>query len=280
VRFWRQNRRVITTLVVVLALVFSISYTSRPRGGATTLEVFLLELLAPVQAVAERTTLALDNAVRRLAQLNQVYAENERLRKRLATMEQLAMELEELRRENLELRRYLGLLRGESRELPDARIVAMARVIGRNPDNWFQYLLLNRGSRDGVRVDMVAIVPPRILVGRVIRVTPTTATLMLITDPESGVGASTARRHDAGVVLGPREPGGLLEMQFFARSARPYEGQVVLTSGLGGIFPRNLLIGTIKSTGYGRQGVLPLAYIDPFADLDHLEYVLLVERTE
>ncbi len=279
-KFLRSNQRVIVALAVVLVLVFSISYTSRPRNGVTVLEVFLMELLAPVQAVTERAIVTVQGTVEGVAQLSQLQDENERLRRQLAEMEQLDIEFRELRRENLELKRYLGLVSGESGEIEGARIVVTARVVGRNPDNWFKYVVVNKGSNDGVTLDMVALVPPKTLVGRVIKVTPRTSTIMLLTDPESGVGGLALGSLDAGVVLGAQEPGGLLEMQFFSREARPYRGQVVVTSGLGGVFPRGLLIGSVQEAGSGRQGVLPLGYLNPYADLDHLDYLIIAARVD
>jgi len=279
-KYLRNNRRVLAVLFVVVLLVFTISFTSRQRNGVTLLEMVLIELLAPGQAVAERVTTTVEETIKGMAQLGALQAENRELKERLAEFGQLEIEIYELRRENLELKHALGLIEGRYGELDSARIVTAARVIGRNPDNWFRYVQINKGSDDGVLANMVVIVPPKILVGRVIRVTPSTATVMLISDPESGVGCLVQRTRDAGVVLGLSEPADSLEMQFFSRDARPIEGQVVVTSGLGEIFPPNLLIGTVRETGTGRQGVLPLGYVNPFADLDHLDYLLVVERIQ
>jgi rod shape-determining protein MreC len=274
----RDNRRLIVVLAVVIVLVFSLSYTSRRRNGVTVLEALLIELLAPVQAVAERAVGGIEDTVYGIASLRALQAENEQLRQQLAEMSQLEIALYELRRENVELKHILGLVQEHSGELDSARVVTTARVIGRNPDNWFRYVTINKGTNDDVSADMVVIVPPRILVGRIIKVTPSTATVMLLSDPESGVGGLAQITRDTGVVLGGG--GDLLEMKFFSREARPYEGQAVMTSGLGQLCPPNLLIGTIRETGSSRQGVLRTATVNPFADLDHLDYLVIVEHTQ
>ncbi len=110
------------------------------------------------------------------------------------------------------------------------------------------------------------------------KVNPTTALVMLITDMESGIGAMVGENGEAGVVEGTagKRPG--LKMRFFSRDPDVSRDQAVVTSGLGAIFPRGLLVGKISGLSRERE-VLFTADVQPYADFDNLYEVMVIRRS-
>jgi rod shape-determining protein MreC len=150
-----------------------------------------------------------------------------------------------------------------------------AQVVARNPNNWFSTVTLNRGANHGVRRDMV-VVTAQGLVGRVSEVAPQTAKVMLITDPESGVGGLIQRSRDTGVVLGQTGDRARVIMKLFSPESAPLVGDKVITSGLGMVFPKGLSIGEVVSVETGDYGLVRYVEIEPAVDLDRLEEVLII----
>lgn len=275
----RRYRRVIVALVAAIAVVISVSYTGGERQALTLLESLFFDATRPVQQVLVRATNLVAGYAQVLTGFSEMRLENERLQRDLSRLEQLEEEVRLLTQENARLRSLLGL-RGLVHSSGDLKAftVTVAEVVARNPDNWFSLAVINKGEADGVERNMVAVVAPKALVGRVVKVTGTTATLMLLTDPESGVGAMVQPSGDMGVVVArPGDPH-LLEMRFFDRTASPEPGQGVVTSGLGSLFPKGLLVGIIKEVSREESTGVVTAEVRPLADMTRLQEVLVLAR--
>lgn len=264
-----RNRRLVLSVLAVVAVVFVMSATSRERARVSHLEELLREAIAPVQGVTSRMTTGIYGAYDSLTSLGRLKVENVALRARLTELEAAVQQLEEVRGENARLRNLL-----EFTETGPGRFLA-ARVVGRNPDNWFSQLILNRGTDHGVRKDMV-VVTELGLVGRVISTTNHSATVLLLTDPESGVGALIARSRDAGVLLGRPGTSRRLDLKLFSRDADVRVGDAILTSGLGLAYPKGIPVGFVTDVKKEELGLLKKAEVRPLVDLDRLEEVLIV----
>ena len=112
------------------------------------------------------------------------------------------------------------------------------------------------------------------VVGRVLAVTPTTAQVLLLTDTRSAVGVILQRSREAAVVDGQGH--GLLRLKYVARSRQIAEGELVVTSGLSGVFPRGLPVGTEAALVHEQGALYQEATVRPAANLDHLEEVLIL----
>jgi rod shape-determining protein MreC len=119
-----------------------------------------------------------------------------------------------------------------------------AAVIGRAADHWWQHAILNRGRRAGVSVGHV-VTGPGGLVGRVVSVSPSTARILLISDPTSRVGAKVSRSRAMGVVRG--QSNNRVVMEFFEKVPDVRAGDVIVTSAYSRLFPRDIPIGRIES---------------------------------
>lgn len=193
-------------------------------------------------------------------------AQSEWLRssQRLAT----DLRLRQLAQDNARLR---GLL-----ELDQLRGAAIpAAVISREADGWWQQLLLNKGSLDGVRVGD-AVEGPGGLVGLVDRVTVTTATVTLLTDPSSRVGVWVARTRQHGLLTGVASNRPLL--RFVDKDPQVRPGDVVLTSPASTVVPPNLPVGVVQSVDQ-RANPTPEATVQLSAQVEAIDWVEVVGRS-
>ena len=149
-----------------------------------------------------------------------------------------------------------------------------ARVVGRDASSWFRSVWVDAGEDDGVTKDMPAAVYCGV-VGKVTKLYGSTSRVMLITDPRSAVSCLTERAREPGILVGDRE--GLCRLQYVANHADVAVGDLVLTSGLDGIYPKGLPAGTVvkvnRAPGYFQE-----VTVEPTADLRRLEEVLVIRR--
>lgn len=181
-------------------------------------------------------------------------------------------EMEELRKENERLRKLLGrsTLEGE-------REYILADVVAMDPSNWFSSFTIDVGKRQGVSKND-AVVTETALVGHVVEVYDDYATVMAIIDGRSAVHGLIERTRDNGIVRGNLaidQQDELCRMVYLPSSAELQFGDKVLSSGLDGIYPKGLLIGTVRDLS-STAGSEPYVVIDPAADFRRLEEVLVI----
>jgi len=235
-------------LVAVLVLVVVVlnlppQTSARLKLWVGTLFLPLFGLATSSQKAAER---AGDTVVSRtvlIDQLNQFREENQRLKL-------LQAENETLRQENERLRSSLNF----QRQTPLK--VRLARVVSRDPANWWRNLQIDLGARDQLRADM-PVVTAEGLVGKIANVGPAHSQVVLVGDPNCRVAAIVSETRDNGII-GPSSSTALnaqiVDLTYLAKNATLKPGQRVVTSGIGGIFPKGLPVGEVvdfRSVGYG-----------------------------
>lgn len=251
--------------VLLLSLVFVL-----PKQSRSLLQGIgqpLAQLLSlPLTALA-----ALDRGVQEAwygyLALHQVSEENRRLQRELQALRGRNNELRELGVAGQRLAALLAL-----KERLHAKTVA-AQVIGRDATNWYRAIVLDKGARDGVKVEM-GVMAPDGAVGRVVKVTPFTAIVLLITDPNNAVTGLIQRTRDEGIVEGTAE--GRARMKYIPLLATLQSGDVIVTSGLTGGFPRGVPLGTITRIDRIEGELFQSAEIVPEVDLHKLEEVLVI----
>ncbi len=260
-----RSKTFYVVLVAAVATLVLLGATQVERTSVTRAESWLTDALAPLQAVSSRAVRAVSGTFDAIAELGRLRSENQHLREVLAQQPGLQTQMEELQVENEQLRRELDLTkRSPLRYLS-------ADVIGRSSDNWFATLTINRGSHDGITRDM-AVVTEQGLVGRVFKVTGRTASVMLLTDRDSGIGSLVVQSRDAGILRGQDQAD--LTMRFFNPDAQVNVGDQVLTSGLNSLFPKGIPAGRVSQVS--GQGLVKEATVAPAVDFYHLERVLVV----
>ncbi len=151
----------------------------------------------------------------------------------------------------------------------------IARVLNSGASNYLSSISIDLGSQHGIKSGM-PVVTERGLVGRIDKVGPTSSTVLLITDPSSGVQALVQRTtsRSAGVVKG--EAGSYPVMEYIPQDADVSEGDSIITSGFGGTFPKNLVIGQVVQVEHRDYEMFQRAIVRPTVDFDRLEFVLVI----
>ncbi len=178
-----------------------------------------------------------------------------------------AIQLAELRAENIRLK---NLLQFKESAHPQA---LMARVIGYDPSGWTQSLMIDKGASDGVLVNQ-AVISAHGIVGRIAQVTAFSSKVLLLLDNHIRIGAMLENSRDVGIVEG-HEPAGC-RMLYLPKDTVIALGQNVLTSGLGGIFPKAILIGKVTGVGLDELGLYQVAELQPAVNIAKLEEVLIL----
>ena len=267
----KGRRSAYLLLVAVLSLLLLINLTGGGRD-LTPVEDGLLAIIAPVQQVFSSLGKKIQSFVDAVLSFQELRAENERLLEENIFLENQLLYLQELQKENYRYRSLLDFMEGSELELLPARVVA------RDPSQWFGTITVNRGYLDHVQREM-AVVTARGLVGMVSTVSSNSCQVILLTDPRLAVSALVQRSRETGVVgiveSYPDAPA-YLRMTNLPPEANIQPGDEVISSGLGGIFPRGLYIGTVKEVGEDQFGLVLSAIIQPKVNFNRLEEVLIV----
>ncbi len=196
-----------------------------------------------------------------------------------AEIEQLRLQVEALQRENEELREVQGELQlmqdlfNRARESPEFRRLT-ASVIGYDTSPLFRSIIIDKGSEDGVFVGM-PVESARGLVGQVFRTTGHSAMVILVTDNISSIPARLGDTRATGIVRGGGL-GGVMTMDWVDLEAQVDVGEVVYTSGLGGRFPQDMVIGRIIDVERREADLFQRAVVQPAVDFDSLEMVFVI----
>lgn len=194
--------------------------------------------------------------------------ENQLLKSEIEVMKNKLVQLDELYSENERLRKLLDF-----KKRLDYKTVS-ARVIGRDPSNWTSVIYIDKGKDDGIKKYM-AVTTDKGLLGRTISVGSSSSKVMFITDPDSRIGVLTQRTRHDGLLYGTltRE----CQMVYISLDADVWPGDLVVSSGTGGSIPKGLLVGTIKDVFVDKSGLYQTAIVRPVVDLSRAEEVLCME---
>lgn len=269
----KQNRRSLAALlVVVLSLLLLIVFTGEGREQLTPLEDALLALFAPVQTAFSSAGQKLQSFFDAIVSFYELKAENDRLHEELSFLEQQLVQFQELQKENYRYRNLLDFSAGSSHRL------LAAEVIARDPSQWFGTITINRGYLDGVRQEM-AVITERGLVGMISTVSPHSSQVLLITDPRLSVSAMIQRTRDpvtVGIVESYAKDSASLIITYLPLETKIQPGDLIISSGTGGIFPKGILIGTVLELIQDHPGMILSALIEPRVNFNRLEEVLII----
>ncbi len=260
----RIRRLVLLGLVVGVCLVL---LTVQTRGHAAPAADLIAFVTAPVQKALTGIHRASFGVWTTYLDWKNVRTENRRLRDENHRLRVEALVVTETQQENGRLRRLLDLrARMPLDTLP-------GEIIAREWGGWVRSLTVNRGRADDIR-RLTAVISPDGLVGRVVEVRPGTSVVQVVTDPASTVGAHVLRTRTPGVVEG--EPRGTVRFKYMARDGVIAVGDIVVSSGQGGLFPRGVPIGRVRNLDQRTAGLFHHAILEPVVDLVRLDEVLLV----
>jgi rod shape-determining protein MreC len=253
------------TVLTLLLLNLPPSAAGRLKLGVSSLFLPLFGLASTGQSFVDRASYALLTRGTLISELERLQQENEQLR--LA-----ATQARDSLAENLRLRAMLGWqpkLQWKRRP---------AHVVAREPTTWWRSVTIDFGTRDGALINQ-PIITNEGLVGRIRAVGPTHSEVALIGDPECGVAAIVAETRDTGIILEARSSAvgdGYVTFRTLQNSPSVMAGQQVLTSGLGGVFPKGIPVGEIADSRSMEGGLYTEARLRLAANLNRLEEVWVI----
>lgn len=259
------RRLVLLVAIVVVCLAF---ITLQTRGYGERAGDVVALVTTPIQTAVAAIPRAALGAWSVYLDWKGVRVENRRLRDEVQRLRVDALWVTEAADENRRLRRLLDL----RNRLPVATLPG--EVIAREWGGWVRSLTINRGRGDDVK-RLTAVISPDGLVGRVVEVRLGASIVQVLTDPSSTVGAHALRTRTPGIVEG--EPRGTIRFKYMARDGAGLAiDDVVVTSGLGGVFPRGVPIGRVRAIDDRGSALFHYALLAPVVDFARVDEVLLV----
>ena len=271
-------------VLFVLGLMLLVFHES---GFLTPVERGLHYVLDPLQRLFSRVTVGIGGVFRTVGEVRELRAQVEELQ---AQVDALKVENVRLKEYEAEVQQLYAMLNFVS-EYPISASLG-AEVIGREacstypcgdvvgvePNPYLRYVTINVGSLQGVEVGMPAVSGGAGLVGRVSQVGPRTSEVQLVTDTDSAVAALLQTSRVTGVVVG--QPDGTLRMEYIPQEEHVDVGDIALTSGLGGVLPKGLVIGQVTEVLKMDYALFQSAVVRPAIDLSKLELVLVITGFE
>ena len=265
--FLRRNQIFFTSCFCLLLSLYILTASARGQIKNEPIGALLMWILRPLQIAGQGTANWIKGFRDNYDTLAGFRSENERLRKRLNTLEIERQRLLEAEATNRRLQQLLNF----RSELPGGAITAS--IIAGSATSWFQSCVLNKGSADGVRKGM-AVVTPMGVIGKVVTVTGRTAKVLLLTDPNSGIDVLVQRTRSRGIISGSLESGTVLK--YIKRSEDVQEGDRLVTSGLDNVFPKGMLVGTVIKVRKQSRGLFQNVEVMPAAQASLVEEVMVV----
>jgi rod shape-determining protein MreC len=255
-------------LLGTVAGVCLLLLTLQSRGHRTVASDALALVTTPIQSGLARINRAALGVWTTYQDWKNVRAENRRLREEAQQLRVQALRVTETIEENERLRRLLAL----KAAMPLATL--SGEVIAREWGGWVRSLTVNRGRADQVG-RLTAVIGPDGLIGRVVDVRPGSSIVQVLTDPASTVGAHVVRTRTQGIVEG--EPRGTIRFKYMARDGAGIQvGDLIVTSGAGGLFPRGIPVGRVRAIDDRGSALFSYAQLDPAVDFARIDEVLLV----
>ncbi len=269
-RPWTFGDIGIRLLLLVLGAVLLMAL--QITGRLQPVQSFIANLTSPAQVGATGVADNTAGFVNFLLDLRTLRQEKAELEQRTDDLLAENFALREVEQENQRLRQLLNFAQTRpGLELRGAQIVG--RVIGQEASNFLEMLIIDLGLRHGIEVGM-PVLTDQGLVGRISEVNNSTSEVLLITDANSSVNAILQSSRLNGVVQG--SPGGTLTMDYLQQGAVLSVGEVILTSGLGGKFPKGIPIGQVAQIIQRDIDVYQQAIVQPTVDFGSLELVAVV----
>lgn len=271
VRRDKNSQRTTWLLVFVAASIFVlIFFAAKGRFSLAVSSPAVTSALAPFQRAISWAGYQVNGVTSSVWELVSAYYQNEMLKSEVVQLRQQNLQAGEYAAENIRLRNLLNYKQSATQF-----DMMAAQVIGRESDTWTSMIVVNRGSSDGIAKNM-PVVTESGLVGLVVEVTNNASKVELILDPRCSVGTLIQRSRVAGIVQGSTETVLYPNMINIPKNADVIEGDTVVTSGFGGIYPKGLLVGTVGSLKSDGGGLLEIAVIEPAVDFQKLEDVMII----
>lgn len=258
-------------IALLLGNFVLMAYDAKTASQERVIRVWTQAVANFVQSPVTTVTSSVTNYFKSISSLRSAQTENDALKQRVQELEVEVQKKEELAKENANLKALLELKNEVSYK------ILPAQIIGRDPSLWFDSAIINRGSLDGVKLNM-PIVNNGGLIGRVVAVSPITAQINLVTKDRSSIGGvigALGSSNALGVVTGNGKKE-MLEMGYIPGTIEVQIGESVYSTGQDGIYPSGLKIGEVAEVRPGSATVPQQIFIRPTARLFAMEEVAVL----
>lgn len=269
--FGKKYRLFLLALVLLFTSFLMISSSTGQPFSIPLFPGLFMEILSPFQRVYHGGVRTIRDLAQNYIFLVRLREENEKLRKLVVELERRNVEMAEMAIANERLRRFLDF----KENIPKPTLPA--ELIGEDASTWFRTITINKGSIDGVHRGMVVVAAAG-LVGHVINTSRDVSRVLLITDYNSSVDAICQDNRARGIVQG--KGGDLCDLNYVSRRENLAPGNRVITSGLGGRFPKGLIVGTVTRVEKKSYGVFQKVEVTPAVDFRKLEGVFVILDTD
>ena len=258
---------IITIIVLILIVIFS-----NREANTSFFENIANKLVMPIQNGLVYLKNKFSGNSTFFTDINNLKDENKELKEKNSQLEQALRELENIRTENQTLKEYLNLTEkyGEYKTIP-------AYVINKDISNYSKTVVINIGKKDGIEEKMTVIADEG-LVGYVMSVSENTSKIRTIIDTSSSISCLMSTNKESIVCKGTLENNTELKAMYIPTDANLIQGDSVDTSGLGGIYPKGIHVGTVKKIISSKNVIDRYAIIDTAVDFNKLNTVLVIKN--
>ncbi len=260
---------IVLSIVVVVLIVMGVSFAT--AGTSASGNVFGM-VLSPVQNFFSDIGSSVGGFFGFVFDMKDMQQENLELKDQVNELSARVRELESFGQENERLRQLL-----EFKDSSYEQNMIGCEVIAKDPGNWFHSFTIDKGAGDGIAVDD-AVISGAGLVGRVTEVGANWSKVLTIIDTDSSVGALVSRTQDFAILDGDISlaDDGKCKLSYVSKDASLVVGDTVVTSGLGGVYPEGILIGTVAEITSDSMGYSQSAVIDMAVDFQKIREVLVI----
>ncbi|MDL4841666.1 rod shape-determining protein MreC [Aquibacillus rhizosphaerae] len=275
-----RKKRLFFILIGFILLVGLIGFSLSERDDKTIVEEFIQDSVGWMQGIVHVPVEYTTTIAKNIKEIKNVYEENQLLKTRLNQYNRLLEEVNDLRADNETLRSTLD--KTESESLRDFNAI-QATVIARSKEQWFKMVTINKGEQDGLEKNM-AVITGEGMIGKIYTTSQFTSSVMLLNGFDQSnrisvnVNVEDREKDASGFIIGYDEESESLLLELDEYNIELAKEEVVFSSGLGGVFPKGLEIGTIEEVKPDRYGLTKIAHVTPSADFYDLSHVIVVER--
>lgn len=269
---YRNKKSGIIGIIITIVVLTIIVIFSNREANTSFFENVANKLVMPVQNGLTYLKNKISGKSDFFTDINNLKTENKELQEKNSQLEQSLRELENIKTENETLKEYLGLTEkyGEYKTVP-------GYVINKDISNYSKTIIINIGSKDGIEKNMTVIADEG-LVGHVISVTQNTAKVRTIIDTSSSISCLMSTSKDSIICKGTLENNAELKAMYISTDASLIQGDSVETSGLGGLYPKGIHVGSVKKIISTKNIIDRYAMIETAVDFNKLNTVLVIKN--
>lgn len=270
--FFSRRWLIILLAAILLCLVMSI-FAALGGGRVSPISNFINILTTPIQKVISGVSGGVKSVHDHWFEYDELVGENEKLRQELFQTQQKLRDAQKAEQENIQFRAALGM-----KERGRDFVFESAEIIAKSTENWTTTFTIDKGTLSGIALDNCVITDAG-MVGFVSEVGTTWATVTAVTDTTMEASAIVSRTREVASAEGDFDlmKKGLLKLSYLERDSKVIKGDTVEISGMGGLFPKGIILGTVEEIKNETHGISKYAIIRPAVDLSKVNHVLVIK---